>query len=150
MILEWLVSSLPFVAASGALAAIGLIGSALGLFLSPLGALLARYGGVVMLGVACFGFGVRSADTRAEQARLLQIERNKIAQLERDLTNQKLIAADAAARRNALAQEKATLDEKVATYEAELQKRQTNANPACTLTDSDFRHLDSLRNKPRR
>lgn len=150
MILEWLVSSLPFIGITGALAAIGVAGSALGLFLSPLGAVLARYVGIAALGAMCFGLGVRSADDRAEQTRLLQVERNKIAQLERDLSNQKVIAADAAARRNALAQEKASLDEKVATYEAELQKRQTNANPACTLTDSDFRHLDSLRHKPRR
>ena len=150
MILQWLVSSLPFIGVSGALAAVGLVGSALGLFLSPLGSLLARYGGIALLGAMCFGLGVRSADESAEQARLLQVERNKIAQLERDLSNQKLIAADAAARRNALAQEKATLDEKVATYEAELQKRPTDANPACVLTDRDFRTLDSLRNKPRR
>src|SRR5690606_7002804 len=116
-LLYGLIASLPVLGISGGLAVLGIAGSALGLFLSPLVALLARYGGIVMLALCAFGFGVRSADDRAEQARLLQAERNKIAALERDLNHQKNVAADAAARRNVLATEKATLDNKVAEYE---------------------------------
>lgn len=150
-ILYWLFASIPVLAATGGLAAVGIAGSAFNLFLNPLVLLFARYGGIAMLAVFCFGLGLRAADERATQKNLLQTERNKVAALERDLAAQRVIAASASAKRDELLQQKAEVESRLTKYENEIHERQSNAsNNACVLTDRDFRNLDGLRNKPRR
>lgn len=151
-IIHSVVASLPVLGVAGTLAAVGIAGSALGLFLSPTGALVARYGGIVMLAVLCFGLGLRTASEREAHNRALQAERNKVAALERDLATQKDIATEASRQRNEMAGQKAEVDRKLAEFEETIQKRQANAgsNNSCILTDSDLRRLDGLRHRPRR
>lgn len=150
-ILYWLFASIPVLATAGGLAAVGIAGSAFQLFLNPITLLIARYGGIVMLALFCFGLGLRSADDRAAQKNALQTERNKVVALERDLAAQKLIAESAAQRRDELQAQKVEVETRLTKYENEIHERQSNApHNACILTDRDFRNLDGLRNKPRR
>lgn len=150
-ILLWILGTVPALAVSGGLAAVGIAGSAFGLFQTPIVASIARYAGIFMLALFCFSLGVRTADDRQAQKNALQTERNKVAALQRDLDAQKQIAASVSQRRDELLQQKASLDERLSKYENEIQERQSNApNNACILSDRDFRNIDGLRHKPRR
>lgn len=145
-ILLWLMTSLPVLVLTGAVAAFGIGGWALGLF-TGLTAIAARLGGIAALCAMTFILGFRVADDRAAHQAQVATLKNENARLSRDLGNQKIIAEKADEERKLVLQQIEDRNAKVADYEAKLaEKPQAQA---CNLTASDLRALRSLRAKPR-
>lgn len=142
----WLMTSLPVLVLTGAVAAFGIGGWALGLF-TGLRAIAARLGGIAALCAMTFILGFRVADDRAAHQAQVATLKNENARLARDLGNQKIIAEKADEERKLVLQQIEDRNAKVADYEAKLaEKPQAQA---CNLTASDLRALRSLRAKPR-
>lgn len=146
-IVLWLLTSLPVLVATGALAAFGIGGWALGLF-SGLSAIAARIGGIGALCAMMFIFGFRAADDRAAHKAQLETLRNENARLSRDLGTQKMIATIASQEREGVLKQLEDRNAKVADYEAKLAEKPQA--PACNLTAADIRALRSLRAGPGR
>jgi hypothetical protein len=145
-ILLWLMTSLPVLVLTGAVAAFGIGGWALGLF-TGLTAIAARFGGIAALCAMTFILGFRTADDRAAHQAQVATLKNENARLARDLGNQKIIAEKADEERKLVLQQIEDRNAKVADYEAKLaEKPQAQA---CNLTAADLRALRSLRAKPR-
>jgi hypothetical protein len=142
----WLMTSLPVLVLTGAVAAFGIGGWALGLF-TGLRAIAARLGGIAALCAMTFILGFRTADDRAAHQAQVATLKNENARLTRDLGNQKIIAEKADEERKLVLQQIEDRNAKVADYEAKLaEKPQAQA---CNLTAADLRALRSLRAKPR-
>lgn len=145
-ILLWLMTSLPVLVLTGAVAAFGIGGWALGLF-TGLTAIAARLGGIAALCAMTFILGFRTADDRAAHQARVETLKNENARLTRDLGVQKAIATIATAEKDDIRKSLEDRNAKVADYEAKLaEKPQAQA---CNLTAADLRALRSLRTKPR-
>jgi hypothetical protein len=146
-IVLWLLTSLPVLVGTGALAAFGIGGWALGLF-SGLAAIAARLGGIGALCAMTFILGFRMADDRAAHKAQIETLRNENARLSRDLDQQQKSAAFAKGERDSILNQLADRNAKVADYEAKLAEKPQA--PACNLTHSDIRALRGLRSGPGR
>jgi hypothetical protein len=147
-ILLWLMTSLPVLVLTGAVAAFGIGGWALGLF-TGLTAIAARLGGIAALCAMTFILGFRVADDRAaHQAQVATLKADN-ARLTRDLGAQKTIAEIASQEREGVLQQLEDRNRKVADYEARLANEKPHVAQACNLTAADIRALRGLRAKQR-
>lgn len=147
--LLWLLTSLPVLVGTGALALFGIGGWALGLF-AGLAALAARIGGIAALCAMTFILGFRTADDRAAHKAALDTLKTENARLTRDLGTQKVIAEIATKERAGILDQLKDRNAKVADYESRLANEKPQVIQACALTASDIRSLRGLRSKQSR